>query len=127
MQLDVKSAFLHGEINREKYVSIPQGIDIDPKKFVCKLNKALYGLAVSSKCWNDTFSSHIVSCGFQQSLREPCLYTKHENGLITLVLIYVDDILVSGNDQNGIRKVCQILKTKFQMKRIGISEKILGF
>lgn len=125
-QLDVKTAFLHGPIDRLKYVGIPEGMDLDSKKYALKLNKALYGLVTASKRWNSTFDEFITECGFVRSAREPCLYSKVENGLITIVLLYVDDILITGSDSIGVNTICKQLENKFDIKYLGFPKKFLG-
>lgn len=126
-QLDVKNAFLHSEVDREKYVSIPHGFDCNSRKFVCKLNKALYGLATAPKCWNNTFHSFMVSINFVRNEREPCLYSKKNGNLVVVVLVYVDDIIVTGDDKEGIEALCKQLKLKFEIKELGMPRKFLGF
>jgi len=126
-QFNVKCAFLSGDIDREKYVCIPEGINYDPKKFVCKLNRSIYGLAVAPMCWNRKFNLFMISVGFIRNLREPCVYHKNgENGSIILLLVYVDDILVTGNNDSKIQEFIQLLKAKFDIRDLGFPETFLG-
>lgn len=125
-QLDVKNAFLYSDLDRVKYVTLPQGADGDGKQFVCKLNRALYGLATAPKCWNKTFNTFMISLHFTRNEREPCVYTLQHEGLITIVIVYVDDIIITGNDPIGIQNTCNSLKNRFEIKDLGKPQKFLG-
>lgn len=92
-QLDIKTAFLHGKIDREKFINLPEGTS-NNRNFVGKLNKALYGLVTAPRCWYLTFDEFIQNNGFQRNCREPCVYTKFENTNVLLILLYVDDMLL---------------------------------
>lgn len=72
--------------------------DEERKSYVWKLNKSLYGLKTSSKRWYDTFSEKMKKLGFQTNDSDPCLFVLHEDDKLILVLLYVDDILMTGND-----------------------------
>jgi hypothetical protein len=125
-QLDIGTAFLNGKIDREKYVTIPDGVNADKKKFACHLKKALYGLATAPKCWNTTFNECITEMGFVPSLRDSCLYSKSTEGKVTLLLIHVDDIILTGNDPETRNEVIEGLKRKFEVKILGYPKRFLG-
>lgn len=127
VQLDVKTAFLYSKIDREKYIRIPDGVNTDSKKFVCKLKKALYGLATAPKCWNQTFDEFIQSCGYNQSTRDPCVYSIANGDRISILIVHVDDILITGNDPKMMKETCENLKLKFEIKDLGFPKKFLGF
>lgn len=74
LQYDVKNASSYANIDREKFISIPQGAIDDPKKFVCKVKRALYGFAKAPKCWNNCLNDFLLSLGFIRNERDPCLY-----------------------------------------------------
>lgn len=76
-QIDLVNAYLNGIIDREKFVTVPQGLNLDSKHSACKLNKALYGLATGPICFNRTFDSFLRLIGFTRNSREPCIYSKH--------------------------------------------------
>jgi histone deacetylase 1/2 len=124
--LDVTTAFLHSEIDREKYISLPPGVEGDPKKVMCKLHKALYGLATAPKCWNDTLNRYLLSQQFERNLREPSIYTKKTGDLLIMVLVYVDDLCVTGSDVQGIATFLQSIKLKFQIKDLDKPKKFVG-
>ena len=120
-QIDFENAFLSGNIDREKYVSIPQGIDKDSKKFACKLKKALYGLDIAPICFNQELDSFLKSLGFIRNLRQPCIYTKRDIGGITLVLTFVDDLILT-----GINQAEEAFLRCYEVKNLGFPKTFVG-
>ena len=101
-QLDVKTAFLNGELDKEIFMDIPEGVNIKRSKIkgyvkVCKLIESLYGLKISPKCWNDKLTEVTRKLGLKNSDLEPCLFIWREGNRIVIVLLYVDDIIIAGN------------------------------
>ncbi|GJZ26794.1 transposable element [Tanacetum coccineum] len=96
-QLDVKTAFLHGDLEEEIYMSQPQGFVVQGKEdYVCKLRKSLYGLKQSPRQWNKRFDSFMVKHGFSRSAYDCCVYHKKaSSGSLIYLLLYVDDMLVA--------------------------------
>ena len=93
MQLDVKTAFLHGEVIEELYVNQPEGFIADGNEsLVCKLHKGLYGLKQSSRLWNITFDSFITKFGFLSSSADPCVYYRETESEFTILAIWVQPI-----------------------------------
>ena len=88
--IDVKTAFLNGELDETIYMEQPEGF-IKDRSQVCLLKKSLYGLKQSPRCWNKKFSKYILNSGFIQSNADPCLFIKRQNGEIQILAIYVDD------------------------------------
>ena len=125
-QIDFKSAFLNGVIDREKYVSVPEGINVDRKKYVCKLNKSLYGLAIAPKCWNDTLNESLNKIGFERSEREPCLYTIKDRDNFALLLVYVDDCLLASTSSTYSTLLIDKIKQCFKIKILGYPARFLG-
>lgn len=123
-QMDVKSAFLHGDIKDEIYLSLPKGYT--DNNMVCKLKKSLYGLKSSPKNWNDKFNSVMLSEGFKQCKTDYGLYVKQYNGQIVYLLLYVDDLLISGTDIECVNKTKEMLKRNFSMKDLGLAKYFLG-
>ncbi len=126
-QIDVKTAFLHSPINRDKYTFVPKGLQVCEKSNLLKLKKAAYGLAISPLLWFTTFVNELKKLGFCQSVREPCLLYKHSELTITMVLVYVDDVLIAGNSLSQINATIQNLKTRFLVKEMGFPETYVGF
>ena len=128
-QMDVKTAFLNASIDCEIYIEQPEGFekyDKDGRKYVLKLNKSLYGLKQSGRNWNSLLHSFLVSEGFQQSLADNCIYTKHADGHKIIMIIWVDDILIAASNLDLVRNVKQILSNKFKMKDLGQINHFLG-
>lgn len=128
IQLDITNAYLHGHIDREKFVNIPPGFDFDPKKFMCKLKKSLYGLAISPLRWYVTVDDFLKQYGFVTTPREPCMYVKKDEntGNTILVIVYVDDFLITGTNKSDIETFIKDLSVKFEVKNLGFPKRFLG-
>lgn len=126
-QLDVTNAFLHGVITEDVYMKQPPGY-IDPQRpqYVCKLHKALYGLRQAPRAWYALFSTHLQSLGFHNSLADTSLFVLSQDSDITYVLIYVDDIIVTGNNSTFITTLLSQLQTNFALKDLGDLHYFLG-
>ena len=99
-QFDVKNAFLHGDLKEEVYMDIPPGYTTSSStKVVCKLQRALYGLKQSPRAWFGRFSLAMKKYGFQQSNLDHTLFLKHQQGKVTALIIYMDDMIVTGDDK----------------------------
>ena len=98
-QMDVKTAFLHGFLEEELYMMQPEGF-IDPKdtKKVCKLYRSIYGLVQTSQSWNKRFDSVTKAYGFIQTFGEAFIYKKVSGSSLAFLILYVDNILLIGND-----------------------------
>ena len=96
-QLDVSNALLHGDLSEEVYMTIPQGLQGHGSSQCCKLKKSLYGLKQASRKWYEKLSDLLISSGYQQSHADHSLFIKHNGYKFTTLLIYVDDIVLSGN------------------------------
>nr|CAI5856792.1 unnamed protein product [Callosobruchus analis] len=124
-QMDVRSAFLYGDIEEEVFMSLP-GNNKTNSEFVCKLNKSIYGLKKSPKCWNKKFNSVMKSEGFSRSENDFCLYSKCLESKELYVLLYVDDVLVLGTDDDQVNSLKKLLNSKFFMKDLGTVSNYLG-
>lgn len=124
-QLDVCSAFLNGDIKDDVYISLPKGFqEIEGK--VCKLRKSLYGLKTSPKNWNDKFHDLMTKMLFKRSEYEYCLYVKINDRNKTYILIYVDDVILAGTDENDVQNVIKKLNNNFKMNNLGQIRYFLG-
>ena len=128
-QMDVKTAFLNGYLNVPVYMEIPDGIDSATelkREKICKLEKALYGLKVSPKCWNDKFTETVKKFGLQPDYNEPCLFTWREGNKFLILILYVDDKLLACNDREKMQEMKQNLNRSFEMTDIGEPKCFLG-
>ena len=106
LQFDVKNAFLHGDLKEEIYMEVPPGFysQVAPGT-VCRLKKALYGLKQSPRAWFGRFTKSMVCMGYRQSQGDHTLFIRHSSsGGVTILLVYVDDIIVTRNDIAEINK-----------------------
>ncbi|GJX37960.1 retrotransposon protein, putative, ty1-copia subclass [Tanacetum coccineum] len=105
-QMDVKTAFLNDHLSEDVYMMQPEGF-VDPKhpNKVCKLQRSIYGLKQTSRSWNKRFDVEIKKIGFTQNLDEPCVYLKASRSNVAFLILYVDDILVMGNNVTMLQEV----------------------
>ncbi|GAA0159622.1 transmembrane signal receptor [Lithospermum erythrorhizon] len=127
-QLDVKSAFLQGEIEEEVYVSQPPGFEVIGKEdHVYKLHKALYGLKQAPRAWFSKIEAHFMKTGFKNSDNEQTLFTKRsETGSIIIVSMYVDDLIYTGNDYKMMMMFKESMVKVFEMTDLGNMNYFLG-
>ena len=127
-QLDVKTAFLHGDLEEEIYMEQPEGFEVEGKEYmVCKLKKSLYGLKQAPRQWYKKFDSFMVSHGYKRTDADPCVYIQQfTGGNFIILLLYVDDMLIVGQDVAMIRKLKSDLSKSFDMKDLGPAKQILG-
>ncbi|KAJ7951046.1 Retrovirus-related Pol polyprotein from transposon TNT 1-94 [Quillaja saponaria] len=119
-QLDVKNAFLHGDLAEEVYMEIPLGFSCQKTEGkVCKLKKSLYGLKQSPRAWFDRFQKAMISFGYQQSNADHTMFVKHCHGRITILIVYVDDIVVTGDNPAEVSKLKSHLAKEFEIKDLG--------
>ncbi|KAK3012143.1 hypothetical protein RJ639_012142 [Escallonia herrerae] len=125
-QLDVNNAFLHGDLKEEVYMKIPQGFSKQGENRVCRLQKSLYGLRQASRNWYHKFTQSLLVVGFIQSQSDHSLFTFARKGSFLTVLIYVDDVIVTGTDSAKISWLKHYLDTKFHIKDLGKLKYFLG-
>ena len=105
-QFDVKNAFLHGDLEEEIYMDPPPGYEgLGNEGSVCKLKKALYGLKQFPRAWFGRFRSVMMKYGFRQSDSDHILFFKRNQGKLTVLIIYVDDMIITGDDREEIQKL----------------------
>ncbi|KAH9140625.1 hypothetical protein AeRB84_015153 [Aphanomyces euteiches] len=112
-QMDVKTAFLNGTLDTDTVIFIeqPPGIAVQGEESkVCRLIKSIYDLKQAPRCWYLTLHSFLVRIGFERCVQEVCLYTKRVGDSVVLLSVYVDDITITGNDDQQIEKACNALK-----------------
>jgi transposase InsO family protein len=124
-QMDVKNAFLNGKLVEEVYMEPPPGLSISEGK-VLRLEKALYGLKQAPKAWYDRFSRVMIDIGFQFCLTDTALFIKNSDAGIIVLLLYVDDMIITGSDKQGVETIKTLLKSHFEMTDLGLLRYFLG-
>ena len=126
-QLDAKSSFLNGYLKEEIFVEQPDGFVVQGKEDkVCLLKKALYGLKKAPRAWYSRIDDHLINLGFHKSLNEATLYVRSEGINIIIISIYVDDLLVTGNNQELINEFKSEMFKQFEMTDLGLLTYFLG-
>ena len=127
-QFDVKNAFLHGELTEEVYMDLPPGCMATEQQChkVCRLKKSLYGLKQSPRAWFGRFTKAMKAFGYSQSNSDHTLFLKKQQGKITALIVYVDDMVVTGNDSEERKALQEYLSREFEMKDLGPLKYFLG-
>ncbi|GJU62778.1 putative RNA-directed DNA polymerase [Tanacetum coccineum] len=125
-QLDIDNAFLYGDLDETVYMKPPQGYYDTECNKVCRLKKSLYGLKQAPRQWNAKLTGALIENGFNQSKSDYSLFTKSDNGVFLALLVYVDDIIITGNNSSEIDKFKEFLRTKFMIKDLGNLKYFLG-
>ena len=125
-QMDVKNAFLHGDLKEEVYIKLPNGMPTPSPNTVCKLKRSLYGLKQAPRVWFEKFRSTLLVFEFTQSQYDPSLFLQRTPKGIVVLLVYVDDIVVTGSDQDAVSRIKNQLHSTFQMKDLGHLTYFLG-
>ncbi|KAJ3701119.1 hypothetical protein LUZ61_004824 [Rhynchospora tenuis] len=126
-QLDVNNAFLHGDIEETVYMEQPPGFS-DPThpNYVCKLNKAIYGLKQAPRAWFFKLKQFLLANGFKSTQSDYSLFVYQSAQVIIYLLVYVDDIILTGNNDTAIQKLMQLLHSQFSLKNLGNLNYFLG-
>ena len=125
--MDFKTTFLNGSLDETIYMVQLEGfITKGQEKKVCKLRKSIYGLKQASRSWNIRFDKSVKSFRFIQCPNEPCVYKRSSENVTVFLILYVDDILIIGNDVGTLSSVKVWLSKQFDMKDLGEASHILG-
>ncbi|XP_040948738.1 uncharacterized mitochondrial protein AtMg00810-like [Gossypium hirsutum] len=124
--MDVYNAFLQGDLFEEVYIEIPVGFRSQGESHVCRLRKSLYGLKQASRQWNSKLIEALIRGGYVQSKYDYSLFTKRDGGNMVVLLIYVDDLLITGSSASMIDELKQFLHLNFKMKDLGVLKFFLG-
>lgn len=124
--MDVNNAFLHGDLEEEVYMKLPPGFRHKFPGKVCRLRKSLYGLKQAPRCWFKKLADALLRFGFSQSYEDYCLFSYTRGNMESRVLIYVDDLLICGNNAHMLQKFKDYLCRCFSMKDLGKLKYFLG-
>jgi len=125
--MDVKIAFLNGELEEEIYMDQPDGfVTSGQKGKVCKLLKSLYGLKQAKKQWHEKFDRTLTYAGFAVNEADKFVYYQFGGGEGVILCLYVDDILIFGTSLDVIKEVKDFLSNNFEMKDLGEADVILN-
>ncbi|GJU22208.1 putative RNA-directed DNA polymerase, partial [Tanacetum coccineum] len=125
-QMYVNNAFLYGNLNEEVYMLPPPGFFKENDNKVCKLKKSLYGLKQAPRQWNHKLAEVLFEAGFAQSKSDHSLYIKKEGDTCLYLLVYVDDLVLTGNSVVEMKKFKEFLSKKFKIKDLGELKYFLG-
>ncbi|XP_075498838.1 uncharacterized protein LOC142537165 [Primulina tabacum] len=127
LQLDVKNAFLNGELEEEVYMDLPPGFNTNHNQGnSCRLKKSLYGLKQSPRAWFGRFMKFVQRQGFKQAQVDHTLFYKRQSTGITILIVYVDDIVLTGDDKFEMQRIKAELAREFDMKDLGNLRFFLG-
>ncbi|RVW55235.1 Retrovirus-related Pol polyprotein from transposon TNT 1-94 [Vitis vinifera] len=127
-QLDVKNVFLNGDLEEEVYMDIPAGLETTSNfNKVCRLRKSLYGLKQSPRAWFERFTKVVKGYGFVQCQSDHTLFVKHFlEGKLAIIIVYVDDIILTGDHEEKIDLLKKLLTKEFEIKDLGNLKYFLG-
>ena len=126
-QMDVKSAFLNGELEEEVYIEQPEGFQLSENtNYVCKLKKALYGLKQAPRAWYSRLDKYLQQARFRKGSANNNLYIKVSQGNILLIDVYVDDIIFGSDDDRLSLKFAKDMQSEFEMSLLGELSFFLG-
>ncbi|KAK2452382.1 putative mitochondrial protein [Trifolium repens] len=127
-QMDVKNAFLNGDLEEEVYMDIPPGFETSENaNKVCKLKKSLYGLKQSPRAWFDRFTKVVKKSGYIQCQTDHTMFLKQSpSGKKAILIVYVDDIVLTGDHEEEIKRLKSLLAKEFEIKDLGNLKYFLG-
>jgi hypothetical protein len=125
-QIDIKTAFLHGDLEETIYMEQPPGYAEGGSMIACKLNKSLYGLKQAPRAWYTRLHKELETMGFAPSPADPSLFTLINKTTNVYLLVYVDDILIAGADKAMVSNIKEELLTRFEGRDLGEITSFLG-
>jgi hypothetical protein len=123
--LDIITAFLNGSIDSEVYMGIPEGMDLDPTRYILKLRRSLYGLKQAPRIWWDRMTTFLLKAGFYQCDVEPTIFIRSHEDKFMILLLFVDDLLLTG-DQKAIEDFVRECCNEFNTRDMGTPRLFLG-
>ncbi|KAK1617656.1 hypothetical protein QYE76_023173 [Lolium multiflorum] len=126
-QMGVKTSFLNGDLNENVYMTQPEGFVVEGKEHLaCRLKKSIYGLKLASRQWYLKFDKIIRTFGFTENVVDNCIYVKFKGSRFTILVLYVDDILLACSDKDMLHESNNFLSSNFDMKDLGEASYVLG-
>jgi hypothetical protein len=125
-QLDVNNAFLHGNSQEDVYMFVPQGMTPSKQNQVCKLVRSLYGLKQASRKWNENLTSLLLNHNYTQSTSDHSLFMKKTATSFTVLVVYVDGVIIVGDSLSEFQSIKAILHSYFKIKDLGQLKYFLG-
>ena len=125
-KLNVQNAFLNGNLEEEVYMDAPPGFHEKFGTKVCKLKKSLYGLKQSPRAWFEKFTQFFKSQGRSQGQGDHTMFCKHSHGKISILIVYVDDIILTGDDVHEMNRLKTSISSTFENKDLGPLRYFLG-
>ncbi|CAL8167283.1 unnamed protein product [Prunus armeniaca] len=127
-QMDVKTTFLHEDLEETIFMAQLEGfVEYGKENLVCQLRKSLYGLKQSLRQWYKSFNYFMLKINFRRCFYDCCVYYHVlQDGMVILLLLYVDDMLFACQDKSRIQDLKKMLSEEFDMKDLGAAQKILG-
>ena len=126
-QMDVKSAFLNGDLDEDVFMKQPEGfMPVGQEHLVCKLKKSIYGLKQASRQWYLKFDEVMKKQGFVKNQVDQCTYLKMSGSNFTILVLYVDDILLASNSLDMLHESKHLLSRNFDMKDLGEASYVIG-
>ena len=123
----MKNTFLHGDLEEKVYMDLPQGYEtLNEAGKLCRFRKAFYRLKQSPRAWFGRFTEAMKKYGYRQGNADHTLLVKHRGGKVTLLIIYVNDMVVTGDDTEEIKRLQRYLSSEFEMKDLGGLKYFLG-
>ena len=125
--MDVKIVFLSGDLQEEVYMTQPLGFEIEGQEHkVCKLIKDIYGLKQAPRAWYAKMDEYLKKVGFQRSESNDTLYVRQQGKYLVILVMYVDDLIITSNHDDQIAQVKKELHVGFKMKDLGLLHYYLG-
>jgi transposase InsO family protein len=126
-QMDVKTAFLNGDLDVELYMRQPEGFVVaGQEELVCKLRKSLYGLKQAGRAWFEKINTALIDMDFTPLDSDHCVYVRHQEDEVMYIVLYVDDLLLIGSSLMEVKQLKTALSTRFEMTDLGEAEYVLG-
>jgi hypothetical protein len=126
-QMDVKTAFLNGDLQESVYIAQLEGFAIEGKEHMrCRLKKSIYGLKQASRQWYLKFDKVVKKFGFVENQVDNCIYVKIKGSMFIILVLYVDDILLASSDKNLLFETKGFLPSNFDMNDLGDTSYVLG-